>query len=37
LLNPVRATDLRMHPRCSIEKLYIDDEAEHVRGENIWL
>jgi len=37
LFNPGSATDRRWQPRCSIGMLYIDDEAESVRGEIIWL
>ena len=37
LFNPGSATDRRRQPRCSVGILRIDDEAESVRGEIIWL
>ncbi len=37
LFNPGSATDRRRQPRCSIGLLYVDDEAESVQGEIIWL
>jgi putative phosphoesterase len=37
LFNPGSATDRRKQPRCSIGRLYIDDEAQSVRGEIIWI
>ena len=37
LFNPGSATDRRRQPRCSIGLLYVDDEAESVRGEIISL
>ncbi len=37
LFNPGSATDRRRQPRCSIGMLYVDDEAERVWGEIIWL
>ena len=37
LFNPGSATDRRRQPRCSIGLLYVDDEAQSVRGEVIWL
>ena len=37
LFNPGSATDRRRQPRCSIGLLYVDDEAQSVRGEIIWL
>jgi len=37
LFNPGSATDRRRQPRYSIGLLYVDDEAESVRGEIIWL
>jgi uncharacterized protein len=37
LFNPGSATDRRRQARCSIGMLYVDDEAESVRGEIIWL
>ena len=37
LFNPGSATDRRRQPQCSIGILHIDDEAERVRGEIIWL
>ena len=37
LFNPGSATDRRRQPRCSIGLLYVDDEADSVRGEIIWL
>jgi putative phosphoesterase len=37
LFNPGSATDRRRQARCSIGLLYVDDEAERVRGEIIWL
>jgi putative phosphoesterase len=33
LLNPGSATDRRRQPECSIGLLYVDDEAQSVRGE----
>ena len=35
LFNPGSATDRRRQPRCSIGLLYVDDEAQSVRGELI--
>ncbi len=37
LFNPGSVTDRRKQPRCSIGKLYVDDDAQSVRGEIIWL
>ena len=37
LFNPGSATDRRRQPRCSIGMLYVDDEAEAVRGEIMWV
>ena len=37
LFNPGSATDRRRQPTCSIGLLYVDDEAQSVRGEIIWL
>ncbi|MBA2287556.1 MAG: metallophosphoesterase family protein [Ktedonobacteraceae bacterium] len=37
LFNPGSATDRRRQPTCSIGRLYIDDEADSVRGEIIAL
>lgn len=37
LFNPGSATDRRRQPKCSIGLLYVDDEAQSVRGEIIWL
>ena len=37
LFSPGSATDRRRQPRCSIGLLYVDDEAESVHGEIIWL
>jgi len=37
LFNPGSANDRRRQPRCSIGLLYVDDEAQSVRGEVIWL
>jgi putative phosphoesterase len=37
LFNPGSATDRRRQPKCSIGMLHVDDEAESVRGEIIWL
>jgi uncharacterized protein len=37
LFNPGSATDRRRQPRYSIGMLHIDDEAQSVRGEIIWL
>ena len=37
LFNPGSATDRRRQPRCSVGLLHIDDQAESVRGEIIWL
>ncbi len=37
LFNPGSATDRRRQPKCSIGMLYVDDEAESVRGEIIWV
>jgi len=37
LFNPGSATDRRRQPRCSIGLLYVDDEAQSVKGEIIWL
>lgn len=37
LFNPGSATDRRRQPACSIGLLYIDDEAQTVRGEIITL
>jgi len=37
LFNPGSATDRRRQPRCSIGMLHVDDEAQRVRGEIIWL
>jgi uncharacterized protein len=37
LFNPGSATDRRRQERCSVGLLHIDDEAESVRGEIIWL
>jgi putative phosphoesterase len=37
LFNPGSATDRRRQPRCSIGLLHVDDEAQSVKGEIIWL
>ena len=37
LFNPGSATDRRRQKRCSIGMLHIDDQAQSVRGEIIWL
>jgi putative phosphoesterase len=37
LFNPGSATDRRRQPKCSIGMLHIDDEANSVRGEIIWV
>lgn len=37
LFNPGSATDRRRQARCSIGMLYVDDEAQSVKGEIIWL
>jgi putative phosphoesterase len=37
LFNPGSATDRRRQPRCSIGMLHIDDQAQRVQGEIIWL
>jgi putative phosphoesterase len=37
LFNPGSANDRRRQPRCSIGMLHVDDEAQGVRGEIIWL
>ena len=37
LFNPGSATDRRRQPRCSIGMLHIDDQAQSVQGEIIWL
>jgi putative phosphoesterase len=37
LFNPGSATDRRRQPRCSLGVLYVNDEAERVWGEIIWL
>jgi uncharacterized protein len=37
LFNPGSATDRRRQPRCSIGLLHIDDQAQNVQGEIIWL
>lgn len=37
LFNPGSATDRRRQPRCSVGMLYVDDEAQSVRGEILWL
>ena len=37
LFNPGSTTDRRRQPRCSIGMLYVDDEAERVWGEIIYL
>ena len=37
LFNPGSATDRRRQPKCSIGMLYVNDEAESVQGEIIWL
>ncbi|HEX9132300.1 MAG TPA: metallophosphoesterase family protein [Ktedonobacteraceae bacterium] len=37
LFNPGSATDRRRQPRCSVGLLYMDDEAEGIRGEIVWL
>ena len=37
LFNPGSANDRRRQPRCSIGLLHVDDEAQQVRGEIIYL
>jgi putative phosphoesterase len=37
LFNPGSATDRRSQPRCSIGKLYIDEETQDISGEIILL
>ena len=37
LFNPGSATDRRRQPTCSIGLLYVDDVAQSVKGEIIWL
>ncbi len=37
LFNPGSATDRRRQPQCSIGILRVDDEAQSVQGEIIWL